>query len=813
MDDTKTVLRGKGRWRRPVLESAIFLAVTALLEWFFFGFCHVDFSTPITSEGDGLSALLLVKNILRGSDALKGFPFAQDLSAFQANYTELSRLFIKTCGLFVHDPGTVMDLWLFAIPLFNAFVCYWVLRHFKVRSWLAGAAAITYGFCPYVQWRLSVHMHLATIECIPLVLLVILWCMEDPAFNRPGKGWARNRRNWIGLFFAWMFANNGMVYYPFFSCFLLCVTALCLWLREKTWKAIVPPVIMIGEIAAFLALGFVPTVIGALLGYGNVAALGSARSLGEATIYSMRLNSLLVSPKGWGSPFLRQFTDSFLMYCRSTDPLFFNENAYAYIGIVATLGFLILFVCLFLSCSKKENSSLKSRLWMLAHIMAAAILLGVQSGLGTLVNFFVRYIRGYNRISPYICCCGIFAVALCAEAFLSRLSAANKMRCSVLSTAALLLVFGYGLWEQQGIYLYFEPGYADEQRQWNDANVAFVHAIEEQTAQGDIIFQLPYMKSFENGITGNIPDYDHLRGLLYSDTLRWCYGAPVGSENDLWYQRTAAMDPWHMVSELAAQGIAGIWLNKDGYEEAEGNRLEQELCAAAHCAGPLRCEDGHTVYIPLRQLVYDVDPLTEQVRGMYFTATEGDPLRLREELAGSETAFQWVEDAFAAQPLDGEYHYLPFPDGQGFDLHWKTPEERGELVSVATLVDENNAELQPNADHLLVFFPMSIEKDTLYKITVELPEDADFDDLKDLVVDFWAPGGYDRPEQEAANFVLDGRYTYTFYFDSGEFAGESLDGYARAFVYGAGGPVTLKNYRVEQMVDTTEDTTQNEMAG
>ncbi len=797
MHTTSPLLNRSSRWKRLALETVAFVAVVVVLEWFYFGFCNTDFSVPIAYQGDGLNAVLIVKNILRGSDAMKGSPFSQDLSAFAARYTELNRIFVKICGLFVHDPATVLDLCLFAIPLFNALICYWVLRQFKVRGWLAGAAAVTFGFCPYVQGRLYHHLYLAAVEGVPLLLLIILWCMEDPGFNRPGKGWARNRRNWIALFFAWMIANNGQVYYPFFSCFLLCVVALCLWLRERSWKAILPPVVMVGEVVAFLALGFMPTVIGFLSGYGNVADNGVARAMGEATLYSMRLNSMLVSPKGWGIPILRQITDRFLAFCSTYDP-FYNENSLAYIGIIATAGFLILFVCLFCTYAKNENATLKARLWMLAHIMAAAILLGVQTGLGTLVNILVRYIRGYNRISPYIVCCAVFAVALCAEALLNRLRAAQKVRTYILLCAALLAVFGYGLWEQQGTYLYFAPGYAASQCQWADANSTFVHDIEEQTTEGDIIFQLPYMKSFENGNVRDIPDYDHLRGLLYSDTLCWTYGAPNDTANDVWYRETSALEPRYMLSELASQGVAGIWLNKAGYEEEEGTRLEEELCAAAHCGEPLHCEDGHTVYIPLRQLVYDVDLATDMVRGMYYTATEGNLAYLREDLAGSEAAFQWVEQALAAQPLDGEYHELRFPADADFDLHWKTAEERGELTSVATVVDEKDVELQLNNDHQLITFPMTIEENTLYKVTIELPADADFETLKSLIVDFWAEN-YDQPEQEASYFVTDGKYIYTFYFDSGALGKEKVEGMARAFDYDMGSTVVLKTYKVEKM--------------
>ena len=86
-------------------------------------------------------------------------------------------------------------------------------RYLRVRSWLSVAGALTFGFCPYVQYRLGGHQCLAAVYCIPLVLLLCLWCWEDPRFNRPGKGWAHYPRNWAALLFAFLIANNGIVYY------------------------------------------------------------------------------------------------------------------------------------------------------------------------------------------------------------------------------------------------------------------------------------------------------------------------------------------------------------------------------------------------------------------------------------------------------------------------------------------------------------------------------------------------------------------------------------------------------------------------
>ena len=58
-------------------------------------------------------------------------------------------------------------------------------------------------------------MMLAAVEFVPFSVLLCLWCAEDPNFNKPGKGFFKNKRNWLALAMAWGIANNGAAYYPY----------------------------------------------------------------------------------------------------------------------------------------------------------------------------------------------------------------------------------------------------------------------------------------------------------------------------------------------------------------------------------------------------------------------------------------------------------------------------------------------------------------------------------------------------------------------------------------------------------------------
>ena len=62
------------------------------------------------------------------------------------------------------------------------------------------------------------------------------------------------------------------------------------------------------------------------------------------------------------------------------------------------------------------------------------------------------------------------------------------------------------------------------------------------------------------------------------------YGAGYGTENDAWYQATSELEPDAMVAELRTQGMAGIYLDLDGYTEDEQQPTLAALIQAAGCA-------------------------------------------------------------------------------------------------------------------------------------------------------------------------------------------------------------------------------------
>ncbi|HIZ62691.1 MAG TPA: hypothetical protein H9724_08000 [Candidatus Gemmiger avistercoris] len=573
------------------------IAAIALSEYYFFQLWRLDWQVPMLYGGDGIYWVGQVQRSYGDLTASLGWPFYQPPSPYEPNYDLIYDLFVAFVGLFTKDTGVVFNLYVLVIPFANALAGYAVFRMTGMRRWLAFAFGVTFGLCPYVQQRLAGHMMLAAVEFVPFSVLLCFWCAEDPTFGRPGKGFLRNPRNWLALAFAWGIANNGAAYYPYFTCFFLCVTALCLILRDRRLSAGTPCFLTIGEIVLWMIPDFFPMVLGMIAGVGSTLTNGVYRSPIGADIYSLRISSLLLSPNGYGWDKLARWFQRYFHLLATDEGPMYNENAYGYLGIVGVIAFLALLALLFRNhdwrAGREAVPRLSDRLWLLGRLNVAALLLASIASFGGLIGIFLRFIRGYNRISPYIAFFALLAAGLWAEWFLRN----HRGRGKALFTAVLAVVLAYSYWEQQGL---FNPKYEEVQTTWYQ-DAAFMEEVEQAAGEDAVIFQLPYMKNFENGSLNNMWDYTLLRGPLHSDTLRFSYGAGYGTENDVWYKETSELEPEAMVAELRAQGVAGIYLDLDGYAAEDQQQTLQDLVAAAGCSETdvLAHESGMIYYIPL----------------------------------------------------------------------------------------------------------------------------------------------------------------------------------------------------------------------
>ena len=267
------MLTKKQNLTREILTVILLLAAVAATEYWFFQLWRLDWHVPMFYGGDGIYWVGQVQRSYGELSGSLGWPFYEVAGRYDPNYDLIYDIFVWFVGLFTKDTGTVFNLYVLVIPFANALAGYAVFRMVGLRRWLSFAFGLTFGLTPYVQQRMAGHMMLAACEFVPFSVLLCLWCAEDEQFNRPGRGFFKNKRNWLALAMAWGIANNGAAYYPYFTCFFLCVTALCLILRDRRWRAGTSCVVTIAEIVAWMIPDFFPMVLGILNGQGSTCLL------------------------------------------------------------------------------------------------------------------------------------------------------------------------------------------------------------------------------------------------------------------------------------------------------------------------------------------------------------------------------------------------------------------------------------------------------------------------------------------------------------------------------------------------------------
>lgn len=574
---------------KKIAELILFSVFVMIIEYFYFGLNKWDFKIPVVYDGgDAFSSLATMKMRMFGDSYRMGWPYYEDVTKYTPVFNMLSRIGSFLIGLYVEDYNVAQNVFLFCIPTLNALVCYLVFDSLKIRKWIAVLGALLYGFCPYVQMRLYLHQDLAAVECVPIVFLICFWLYEDSTFALPKRGYFKYKRNVILLFFSWMIANNGIVYYPFFGCFVILVTGIMISVQKKSFRKIVPAITVILNVVMWLAIGFIPAIRGVIDGRGDVATNGTVRDAFRSTLYGLDIKSLFLSPKGYGINRLLGYYDYLFKYD--------NEQYYAYMGIVGILGLTMLLALLFIN-SNSDNNIITNRMLLLSRVSVLLLLLGTAYGFGVIVAIFIPFIASYNRVSIYILFASIITVMFCADSLMSKYI--NQKRKQVIVSIAILIICIYSLFEQMKSYDYFHDYLLEENTIQLSWDKKFFEAVEESAGYEGMVFQLPYMSSFENLQEGNIYDYDHYRGYMNTKTTRWSYGAINGSVNDVWYENTSELEPQAMIEELRERGFSGIYINVDGYDDDYGKLLTNKILKELGTNEYILHESGLKIYIPI----------------------------------------------------------------------------------------------------------------------------------------------------------------------------------------------------------------------
>jgi phosphoglycerol transferase len=569
------------------------------------------------------------------------------------------------------DPVSALNVYyLLTFPL-AALAALFVFRHFQVSYGPALVGSLLFAFLPYHFLRGEAHLFLSSYYLVPLLVLVTLWLYrgEGPLFRWPAQ--EAPRAEWLSgrtvfSVAVCLLVSSAGIYYAFFGCFFLTVAGLVSALNRRSLRPLAATGLLVGAVVVGGLANMVPYAAYQL--EHGASPERTRRNPREAELYGLKVIQLIVPVTGHRISWWARLKEIY-----NSKSFLVTENDMAALGVLGSLGFLALLARLL---RRRPAAAHPSLFEALGTLNVSAVLLATIGGLGAVVAMVFPWIRGYNRISVYIGFFALFAVVLALEA-VRRRTRPGWPRLLFGGGLGLLLVLG--VLDQaprccRPDYAALRAGYEHDAR--------FVSRIEAAVPPQGLVFQLPYMTFPERGAIHAMPDYDHLRCLLHSRTLRWSYGSPRGRVGDLWQRTVAALPPAEMVQTLACAGWSGVYLNRNGFPDGAA-RLEAELTRLLARA-PLVSEDGILLLFPL----------TDYAAGLRREYGES-AWRERQEQALCPVLLHWVYGFGAPEgPAEAPYRWC----GTRGELHVHNLSQHTRTVELAFACRTRGP--QPAALHL-----------------------------------------------------------------------------------------------------------------
>jgi phosphoglycerol transferase len=536
-------------------EYAVAAALCLLILFCYLKLWKADLRVPFYYAGDTVFYAMCVKGMIDNGwywqNAFVGAP--DGLLMYDFPWVDHSvGVLLWLISIFTHNFALVLNIfYLLTFPLVTL-TSLFVFRHFKLSYIPSLFCSLLYAFLPYHFLRNENHLILSAYYGIPLVTMVLLWITAEQ-FS------LRSKRFIFSAVICALIGASG-VYYPFFSCFLLLVAGAIGSLKFQSFRPLMTTIVLVGITGSTLLISLSPSFV---YKYRRGDAGVMQRHPGAAEDFGLKISQLLLPITGHRLDTLNQ-----LKAFHNANTLVTESDA-ASLGVIGSIGFLALLVQLLRR--KEIVTSVAPGLFSDLSIMNVfAVLLGLVGGFGFLFAVLISSgIRCYNRISVFIAFFSLMAVAIGLERIYQR---TLKSRRSIFySLLAVALVAGV---LDQTTPAYIHDYAAIKIEYLSDDQ--FVKGIENSVPPASMIFQLPYVPFPEFPPFNKMRDYDHFRGYVHSQNLRWSYGTMKNREGDQALQGIAALPIEELVQIISFAGFKGIYLDRFGYAD-NGAAIETKL--------------------------------------------------------------------------------------------------------------------------------------------------------------------------------------------------------------------------------------------
>ncbi len=430
------------------------------------------------------------------------------------------------------------NLALLSAHLFAALSFYYVSRYLRYDATFAAAGAILFALSRYAFWRGLPHLTLTFYWHLPLVLLVLWWCVrEEPIAGDRKKLW---------LCFA-IVVITGLqnAYYSAIFLQLLLWAALYGFLRWRITRRTLFPIALVFLLLATIAFANIDT-FHSWLTHGSSIGVGP-RTYSESELYALRPVELLL-PRSHSLAALQSWTNH-VYFGWSLYP---GEEGSVYLGLAGILSLAFLLGLTFKSVVEGELWKVPMHFWGIFLIACFSVVGGLNGFIGLAG---IRLFRCGNRYSIVILTILLFFLVKQLNWLARRWHPAARIAC-----ASFLIALG--------LYDQLPPRHPDQLSKTRSTlaeDAEFVSQIEGRLPKSAKLFQLPVRDFPEAPPLNSMVDYEHFRPYLHSRDLRFSYGDPKVSQRSRWQKEAEHFEPRGLITLLETYGFDAIVLNRRGY--------------------------------------------------------------------------------------------------------------------------------------------------------------------------------------------------------------------------------------------------------
>lgn len=533
---------------------------------------------PLACRDDGVWELVSQKIISEGSKMnyvteRLGAPFGYDTKDFM-NAAYLSKVWMNVWALFTDNYVLSFNLGYLSGYVLLAVISFWVLIKLEIQPEVCFVSSILYTFLPYHLLRGQIHLSLSFYIMVPIAVFYFLKLMGN-------KDEKITRKSLVVWAVSMAFIGMSGVYYAFFSCFFLCVVMLYNLINKASIKKIMGCIYSIILICGGMILALLPNIL--YLCENGINSSAVVRQSSEVPLYALRLTQLILPVTNHRLDCLAGLKDLY------NKMIVVTEGDWASLGIWLTFGLAIIILNIFRISQKGENSYL---LFKLSILTLCGLLYASAGSLIEIQALAISVIRCANRISVFIAFFACISFSIVAQKLLQKVHKSNQF----IFNGILIIILCIGIYDQT-------PSIKSEcyETFYDKSTVEFIEAIENENP-GAMILQLPNVQFPENGMENGMKDYSHFVGYLYSNSLKWSYGAMKGREGSVFLNNLCGLEVEDMVEQAAESGFAGIYIDRYGYIQSDVDELEESLFQITGQL-PIISENGRYSYFSLKQYI------------------------------------------------------------------------------------------------------------------------------------------------------------------------------------------------------------------